>query len=73
MKTSKTDEKQVYKVVTKNPHHEGSNRFEAFSLIKNGVKVRQLLDKGVQRHDLNFMLSKGYVKLGNNTRQPSAR
>jgi len=50
-------------LVEENPKREGSKTFERFKLYRNGMTVKQALEKGVTSADIRYDVEHEYIKL----------
>lgn len=53
----------LVKLVDKNPRRDGTIGHKTFSIIKNGMTVEQVQEKGGRLKDIHWDLNKGYLKL----------
>lgn len=55
--------KKIFKVAKENPRREGTNGYNSFKVIKDGMTYEQYIAKGGRLVDLNWDIEKGYVKV----------
>lgn len=52
-----------YSAEENNPKNRGSGAREKFSLYREGMTVAQAVDGGIKTRDLDYDLSKGFIRL----------
>jgi hypothetical protein len=62
-RTSAFAGKVIRKVADANPRREGTNGYNSWELIKNGMTYEKYIAAGGRRQDLAWDLARGYVKL----------
>lgn len=61
---SKYDDNDTIKVLVQhNPKHRNSKAHEIFYLYKDGMTVKEFLNVGGQRRDLNWNVTKNFIKV----------